>query len=500
MERAYGYIRVSTTGQAEEGFSLDHQKSAIKDYCHNKGIKLLHVFVDEGRSGRTVNRPDFQEMLKKVKSKSPDCIVIYKIDRFARNIADFARIKKELKESGVNILSVTEGNLTNGSGLVANIFASVAEWESEVNGRRTRDALMQKFKDGWQPTGPPLGYQSVGNEGERKTCEPDPYTAPVVQKLFELYSTGTYSIADLQEWLKDKNIISKNGAVISHSRIHNILTNPFYYGLIRWNGQSRVGKHKPLISKQLFETCQYVLAKHRKFLTRTRKYNFLLSGFVRCSCGTRLVAEWHIVRSNKRKIAYYHCQKRYSPGCQEPYVEISNLEGQVEDKIKKLEFAEEFTKAVVQQARNFLNSGRKNIETVKQGLINQKTGFETKRNRLEDLLIGEAIDQDTYKRKHHEIQNKIDNIQSQIEETEQGSQLDVSLIEKVLDLTRDIHKSYRNAPDALKRHYLRFFYERFVVSDRKIAEVVPTPIFQALQSKEVVRLRTNQLRGLDSNQ
>ena len=501
MKKAYAYIRVSTKGQAKEGFSLDHQKNALKDFCKVKKIRLLKTFIDDGKSGRTTNRPEFQEMLGKVRQKHVDYIVTYKIDRFARNITDFSKIRKELQKLKIDLLSVMEGDVTNGSSLIANIFASVAEWESEVNSERTKGGLLQKFKDGWQPTKPPPGYRSVGAENERKTCEPDPYTAPIIKKMFELYSTGNYSVVKLQEWLRDKNLISKNGTIIAYSTIHNILTNPFYYGLIRWHGKSKTGKHTPIITKQLFKTCKFILAKNRNFLTRRRKYSFLLNGHVYCNCGTRMVAEWHQIKSKKRgnKIAYYHCQKIYAPTCKEPYIEMVKLEKQVERYIKQIQFKKEFIEAIVKQAKELLDSGRKNVKGMKQALINQKTGLETKRNRLEDLLINESINKDTYARKHAEVQDKIDNLQSQIEDTEQESQLDVSLIKDVLDLTRNIHKTYNNASKHLKGYYLRFFYEKFVVSNRIITEAVPMPIFKALLSNNVVRLRQAMLRRRDSN-
>ncbi len=501
MKKAYSYVRVSTSEQVKKGFSLDHQKDAIKDYCRRNNIKLLHTFIDEGRSGRTASRPEFQEMLTKIKQKTADTIVIYRVDRFARSLRDFTNIYEDLKEEQINFHSVTEGDLINNSSIVVNFYASLAQWESEQISLRTKGGMIQKYKDGWQPTKPPLGYQSVGDEGERKTCEPNPYTSPIVKNMFELYSVGDYSIAKLQEWLRDKNIISKNGTIISHSRIHNILTDPFYYGLIRWNGQSKTGKHTPIITEQLFETCQFILAKNRNFLTRRRKYSFLLNGHVYCNCGTRMVAEWHQIKSKKRgnKIAYYHCQKRYAPTCKEPYIEMSKLEKQVEKYIKQIEFKKEFIEAIVKQAKELLDSGRKNVKSMKQALINQKTGLETMRSRLEDLNITNKVSEDTYTRKHAEIQDKIDNLQTQIEKTEQESQLDFSLIKDVLDLTRNIHKTYNNASKHLKGYYLRFFYEKFVVSNKIITEAVPMPIFKALLSNNVVRLRPSQLRRRDSN-
>lgn len=500
MKKAFGYIRVSTDLQAESGYSLDNQKRAIEEYCKYREINLAHLYVDEGKSAKTTNRPEFQQMLKQIQEKGIDCVIIYKSDRFARNVNDFSGIYNDFKQKGISFISVLEGDLTNGSSLIANIYASVAQWESETNGQRTKDALMQKFRNGWQPTAPTIGYRSVGGEHEQRTCEIDPYAGPIVKKMFELYSTGQYSMMTLQEWLKDKNIISKNGTIISFSRINNILNNPFYYGLIRWHGQEKIGKHTPLISKQLFDTCQYILEKHRHFLVRERKYDFLLRGFVYCTCGMRLVGDHHIIRSNKKRISYYHCQKRYSQDCKQKYVQLNDLEEQVENYIREIEFTDEFIEQVQQQAKDFLNTGRQNIDGMQQALINQKTGLETRRNKLEDALLDDTMDRDTYKRKHAEITQQINNLQAQTEEIEEEAKLDMPLIEETLFLTKDIYKTYKSAPDPLKRHYLRFFYEGFTVNNKVIAEATPTPIFEALKAANMIRLRpVHQLPSLPSS-
>ena len=497
--KAYGYIRVSTDIQAEQGYSLDNQKRAIEEHCKYKHINLVHLFIDEGRSARTTNRREFQEMFRQIREKGVDCVVIYKSDRFARNVNDFTSIYNEFKQKNISLISVLEGDLTNGSSLIANIYASVAQWESEVNGQRTKDALMQKFRNGWQPTPPACGFRSVGGEHEQKTCEIDPYAGPIIKKMFELYSTGQYSMVSLQEWLQDKNILSKNGTIISFSRINSILNNSFYYGLIRWHGQEKMGKHTPLINKQLFDTCQYILEKHRHFLLRERKYDFLLRGFVYCPCGMRLVGDVATIRSNHKKLGYYHCQKRYSPDCKQKYVQARDLEQQVENIVKKLEFTDEFISQVQEQAKQFLNTGKKENHGMRQALINQRTALETKRNKLEDLLIDGAMDKETYQRKHAEVTQQITNLQIQTEEVDEEGKLDIPLIDETLFLSRNIYKTYKSAVDPLKRHYLRFFYERFVIDNKVIIEAKPTPIFEALLHANMVRLMKTQLPRQDSN-
>jgi len=497
MKQAYVYTRVSTDEQAKEGFSIDNQKRACIEYAQMCGYHIKRAFEDEGRSGRSTDRPAFQGLLNVIKDNPVDAVIIYKIDRFARNVGDFSTIRKQFKDLGIKLLSVSEnGDVTEG--LIGNIFASVAEWESEVNGQRTRDALMQKFREGWQPTPPPLGYRSVGGERERKTCEPDSYIAPIIKELFKLYATGNYSILEVQDWLADKNIVSKNGTNLGHSVIHTILNNPFYYGLIRWHGESKIGNHVPIITKDLYETCQYVLAKHRNFLLRKRVHDFLLRGFAYCAdCGQRYTAEWHkSTRFTKRKgkIAYYHCPKRERNGCPAKYIEMNELEHQAAERFKEMQFSQKFIDTVVVKARERLTMSRKVSSSQKQAVLNQKTALETKRNKLEDALLDGVIDRETFKRKHAELQERIKNMDMSILDIEEKCNLDIELIEEVLAFTRNIYKTFMGAPPFMKRHYLRFFYEKLVIQKQKIIDAKPTPIFLALQVNHGVIIRRDQLR------
>ena len=504
MKTCYIYLRVSTDEQATEGFSLENQKRACAEKAGTCGYHVKRIFLDDGKSGRTTNRAALQELLKAINEFKVDAVIIYKIDRFARNVADFSKIYADLKEKGVKLISVHEGDLTEGTSLIPNIFASVAQWESEVNGQRTRDALTQKFREGWQPTPPPVGYRSVGGDRERKTCEPDPYTAPIIKELYELYSTGNYSIIEIQDWLSERNIVSRTGTGLGHSVIHTILNNPFYYGWIRWHGEGKMGNHLPIISKDMYDTCQYVLAKHRNFLMRRRIHDFLLRGFLYCAqCGQRYTAEWHHNASKLRarggKIAYYHCPKRDRNGCTAPFVEMSDIETLVEEEFKNMQFSPDFIEAVVRKTREKLEDSRASATSIKQGIMNQKMALEGKRNKLEDALIDGTIDREAFKRKHTELQNQILHTETQLQDVDDRCRIDVDLIDETLAFTRDIYATYKDAPPFMKRHYLRFFYEKVMVKNKVILETVPTPIFATLRDNQQVILKSSMLPREDSN-
>ncbi len=503
MKTAVLYSRVSSEEQLK-GFSPDNQIRQCREYAEMHEYHVKDIFDDSGRSGRTTDRPELQRLLKAIEEKPVDAIIIYKIDRFARNVTDFSRMYNDLKTKSIKLLSINEGNLMEGSSLIPNIFASVAQWESEVNSERTRDALTQKFIEGWQPTPPPIGYRTVGGDRERKTCEPDTYVAPIIKELFELYATGNYSILEVQDWLAHKNILTKNGTGLGHSVINTILNNPFYYGLIRWRGQSKIGNHVPIFKKDLYDTCQYVLAKHRNFLLRRRVHDFLLRGFAYCvDCGQRYTAEWHIDRHKLKKrggkIAYYHCPKRDRNGCPAPYVEMTELEKQAAERFKGMQFSQEFVDAVVKKAKEKLELSRKTSSSQKQGILNQKTALETKRNKLEDALLDGLIDREMFKRKHAEFQERIRNLDTSTQDVEEKCNLDVDLIEEVLAFTRNIYKTYMEAPSFLKRHYLRFFYEKLMTKNKEIIEAIPTPIFLTLQANHAVIISRPRLPRVDSD-
>ncbi len=133
-------------------------------------------------------------------------------------------------------------------------------------------------------------------------------------------------------------------------------------------------------------------------------------------------------------------------------------------------------------------------------LLNRKTSLETKRNKLEDALLDETIDPEAYKRIHVKIQDKIYKINERIEDLELKVNIDMNLIEEVLAFTRNIYKTYFSAPPFLKRHYLRFFFDKIFVKNGKVVRTEPTPIFALLQANQAVIIADNQLPRLDSDQ
>ena len=505
MKSCYIYSRVSTDEQAKHGYSLEAQKNACAEFAKKLDYSILDVFVDEGETATAIDRPGFQKMLNQCEDNHVDAIIVWQTDRFARNEIDHFLTKDKLNKLGVRVLSVAQPLMDDSPEGMA-MDGMMAVWNAYFSrdlSRKTKKGLNQKWEEGWWPGWAPMGYINTKADNGKGTVIIDPEKAHIVKEGLTLFSSGNYTIETLQNWFFSKGLQSKTNRTLQYSVVHNVLRNPFYYGLMRWSGKERIGNHEPLIDKTTYDLNQYVLARHRDFLVRQRKHNFLLRAFIFCEdCGQRYTAEYHYDKHKlaKRggKIAYYHCAKR--GGCKSPYVQQEVLEAMVHERLKRVQFSKPFVTLVLRKAKAAFLKQRGTIDDDKKALLNQRTGIEVKRSLLEDKLLDKTIDGDTFKRKHMELQAQINAVETQISELEQRRQLDVDFVAEVLRFTQNIHKSYQKAPDFLKRHYLRFFFEKFYVKDKQIVRTVYSPIFDALQRENAVILTSDLLPRLDSNQ
>jgi len=164
--KAVGYVRVSTDEQAKEGLSLDLQEFRVNAYCEAKGWELLRIYRDEGESGKNLDRPGISTLIEDLKSNGVDVVVIVKLDRLTRSIRDLGSLIDDLFK-GVDLASVEESldSSTANGRMVMNLLGTVAQWEREVIGERTKAVLDHKAEKGEWRGRIPYGFQ-VGENGK----------------------------------------------------------------------------------------------------------------------------------------------------------------------------------------------------------------------------------------------------------------------------------------------------------------------------------------------
>jgi DNA invertase Pin-like site-specific DNA recombinase len=319
------YVRKSNEAGLEQEFnSLDAQRESceayIKSQAHEGWIALPERYDDGGFSGGSMDRPALQRLLADIRAEKIDTVVVYKIDRLTRSLADFARMVELFDKHETSFVSVTQSfNTTSSMGrLTLNVLLSFAQFEREVTGERIRDKIAaSKAKGFWMGGNLPLGYDApaVGtrilrvNEGEAAT----------VRRIFEQY-LELKSVNLLADWLEEQQIgpkkwLSRNGREIGAAKfnrgsLYHLLRNPLYRGLIRHKGVIHPGGHEAIVDAKLFERVQLRLdhAANRWKCQRNPVASAPLAGRIFDSAGFPMTPTFSHGK-RKRVYRYYATQK-----------------------------------------------------------------------------------------------------------------------------------------------------------------------------------------------
>lgn len=275
MLRAAIYVRVSTEDQAREGFSIEAQLKRLRAYCKARGWEVVREYIDDGYSGREINRPAYQRMMEE--RDLWDIIVVLKMDRIHRNSKNFTMMMELLSEWGKEFNSMQESfDTTTAMGrFVMDIIQRIAQLESEQIGERVKMGMAEKARNGqgYLGFGEPFGYKYragrlIINEEE----------AVVVRQIFSMYLGGS-SLQSIADSLNFERIPSKKGRTWSKQAIGRILRNPLYCGYIRWDGIVRKGTHEPIVTEETFMRVQEMLEKNvknrRKITNRKNIHKFV---------------------------------------------------------------------------------------------------------------------------------------------------------------------------------------------------------------------------------
>jgi site-specific DNA recombinase len=262
------YTRVSTENGLEQEFnSLDNQREASEAYIRSQaheGWKLIRDRYDGGGfSGGSMDRPALAKLLDDVRARRADVIVVYKVDRLTRSLADFAKLVDLFDDHDVSFISVTQAfnTTTSMARLTLNMLLSFAQFEREITGERIRDKVAVSKKRGiWMGGAIPLGYR-VENRALQIVKE----HAEFVRTLFKRY-LETGSVVRLKAALDAENIRLPvrvvgagrvmGGGLISRGHLHWILSNPIYVGRLRHRGQIHDGVHAAIVDQETWDRVQ----------------------------------------------------------------------------------------------------------------------------------------------------------------------------------------------------------------------------------------------------
>ena len=332
MTKYIAYCRKSTDEKDKQVLSIESQIRELKEFAKKEKLDII-CFLTEAKTAKKPGRQKFEQMLKLIKQGKANGILSWHPDRLARNTIDGGKIVYLLdieKLQSLKFPTFWFENTPQGR-FMLNISFGQAKYFVDNLSENVKRGFRQKLRNGVYPNHAPPGYF---NEPRKRTIEIDSKKAKFIKKAFKLFSTGTYSYADIQRFLFKKGIKGKSGVPFKIDKIKRMIKNPFYYGLIKFAGETYQGSHKSLISKGLFEKCQKVIERRNKPQGNNRN-DFAFLGLAKCAeCNSAITAEKHFKyypkTRGKVRYDYYRCGKNHGP-CSQKYVPAENFEKQIRE-------------------------------------------------------------------------------------------------------------------------------------------------------------------------
>lgn len=256
--KAVIYARYSSDSQREE--SIEGQLRECTAFAEKNGITVLRHYIDRAYSAKTDNRPEFQSMIKDSGKRLFDIVIVWKLDRFARNRYDSARYKAILKKNGVKVVSATEIISEGAEGIILeSVLEGYAEYYSadlseKVIRGMTDNALKCKFNGGMMP----IGYVIDAEQH----FQIDPLTAPFVLEAFKRYDGGE-TISSIMNWLDEQGLTNTRGQKMTFNSVGHILHNRRYIGEFRYRDVIVPDGIPAIVPQDLFDRVQEKLAKNK---------------------------------------------------------------------------------------------------------------------------------------------------------------------------------------------------------------------------------------------
>ena len=376
------YARYSSDNQREE--SIEGQIRECTAYAEKNGITIVKHYIDRAISAKTDNRPEFQQMIKDSDKKLFDIVLVWKLDRFARNRYDSARYKTQLKKNGVKLMSATEIISEGPEGIILeSVLEGYAEYYSadlaEKVVRGQTENILKGRCNGGRGT---FGYTL---DSERK-FHIDPLTSPFVLESFRKYNEGS-TMKEIRDWLNENGIKNPVGGAFTYNSVEHMLKNRRYIGELKFRDVVVPDAIPPIIPLELFEDVQEKIAKNKKAPARRKaEDDYLLTTKLFCGyCGALMFGESGTSRTGEVH-RYYKCATaKKHKGCKKKTVRKQWLEDLVVNQTMQLVKDDAAMESIIAKVMELQNKENTNIPLYEKQLRDAESGIQ---NMLNAIQVG----------------------------------------------------------------------------------------------------------------
>lgn len=486
MENAVIINRISSQRQ-EDGYSLAEQSKLNNKVAEDRGYRVIREFNIIESAKDSSRRGKFREAFDYIKKDtSIRCVIVEKIDRLTRNLADASRSYELVNDYEIKFIFTKDNqefssSSKSGEKLQFDLKAILAKNYIDNLSEEVKKGQRGMLESGrWAGGSAPTGYLK-----ENKQLIPDPDRSHFISKIFELYSSGAHSIKSLKREVDSIGFRSRRGKLLSRSNYYHILTNPIYYGDMRWNNNIFKGCHQPLINKSTFDRVNEMLCRTKNGLVTPAysKHDFTYRGVLQCAeCSSKITAEQKTKQNlGDKKIhkwTYYRCT--HSKPCnQKGSVREELIECEIEKVLSKLKLG----KNTAMWLKDQLRSSRKQEIEFRQNTLStlnlSNNNLQKRLDTLYDDKIDGLIDIDTYDRKRNQYLLEQEQVLSEIQKHTTADKEYVNLGSLIIDVANNASSIYKVRSSEEKRYLLKLVFSNLYLKDKKL-EYSFNPIFNTL--------------------
>ena len=378
------YARYSSDNQREE--SIEGQIRECTAYAEKNGITIVKHYIDRAISAKTDNRPEFQQMIKDSDKKLFDIVLVWKLDRFARNRYDSARYKTQLKKNGVKLMSATEIISEGPEGIILeSVLEGYAEYYSadlaEKVVRGQTENILKGRCNGGRGT---FGYTL---DSERK-FHIDPLTSPFVLESFKKYNEGS-TMKEIRDWLNENGIKNPVGGAFTYNSVEHMLKNRRYIGELKFRDVVVPDAIPPIVPLELFDDVQEKIAKNKKAPARRKaEDDYLLTTKLHCGCcGALMFGESGTSRTGEVH-RYYKCATaKKHKGCKKKTVRKQWLEDLVVNQTMQLVRDDAAMESIIAKVMELQDQENTNLPLYEKQLRDAESGIQNMLNAIQAGIL-----------------------------------------------------------------------------------------------------------------
>ncbi|MBQ7536493.1 MAG: recombinase family protein, partial [Rickettsiales bacterium] len=322
MKTAVIYARYSSDSQTEQ--SIEGQLRVCQDYAKQNDILIVDAYIDRAMSGTNDNRPAFQKMIHDSEKQKWTYVVVYKLDRFARNKYESVINKKRLQDNGVKLVSAMENITDSPEGRMMECFLEgMNQYFSEELTQKVRRGLNESWLKGNATGGPKVfGYDVIDKKYVINEKE-----AAVVQEIFTLFANG-YTSKEIAQSLQEKGIRYQTGDFINHKKVLKLLSKRKYTGKVERNGVVYENIFPQIISDELWQKIEMIHEKNKKSpSSKKAEFDFLLTGKLVCGkCHRPMIGTSGVDRHGRIHYYYICSSRKHRANCQAKMIHKFEIE------------------------------------------------------------------------------------------------------------------------------------------------------------------------------